>query len=129
MQFEVIFYEMTDGQKPIEDFLKALDVKMRAKVVLMMELLEKKGTELREPYSKALGDGIFELRCKLGSNVSRTLYFFFSGAKIIITNGFIKKTRKTPQRELELAKARRAEYVRRMQHEDIATIQSGANDG
>ena len=126
MQFEVILYETADGQKPVEDFLNALDVKMRAKVVLMMELLEDKGIELREPYSKALGEGIFELRCKLGSNITRTLYFFFSGAKIIVTNGFIKKTRKTPQSELELAKARRAEYVGRMQHENIATIQSGA---
>ena len=58
---------------------------MQAKMVQMMELLEEKGTDLREPYTKPLGDGIFELRCRQSSNISRALFFFFLGGKIIIT--------------------------------------------
>ena len=42
----------------------------------MIELLQEKGNQLREPYSKHLDDGIFELRCKVGSNITRVLYFF-----------------------------------------------------
>ena len=51
-----------------------------------------KGNMLREPYSKHLDDGIFELRCKFGSDITRVLYFFYYEGKIILTNGFVKKT-------------------------------------
>lgn len=88
MNFELIFYETEDGQKPVEEFLLNLDKKMRAKMVQMMEILEEKGFELREPYTKPLGDGIFELRCKQASNITRALFFFYIGGKIIVTNGF-----------------------------------------
>ena len=66
--FNVIFYETEKGKKPVEEFLNSLDVKMRAKMVSMMELLEEKGNQLREPYSKPVDDGIFELRA-LSSNI------------------------------------------------------------
>ena len=111
--FNVIFYETEDGKTPVEDFLNLLDIKMRAKVIRLLEILEQKGTELREPYSKHLDDGIFELRCKFASNITRTLYFFYKDGDIIITNGFIKKTQKTPPSEIKLAKERRADYIDR----------------
>lgn len=72
--------------------------------------MEAKGPELREPYSKPLGDGIFEIRVKLGSDITRVLYFFVIGKKIILTNGFTKKTQKTPVPEIERAKRYRADY-------------------
>lgn len=115
MEFEVIFYETENGQKPVEDFLLSLNTKMRTKMVQMMEILEDKGLALRDPYTKPLGDGIFELRCKLASDISRALFFFYIGQKIIVTNGFIKKTMKTPQKEIRLAQERRADYIRRME--------------
>ena len=123
--FKVIFYETADGKSPIEDFLNSLDVKMRAKLVAQLSLLESLGNQLREPYSKHLDDGIFELRCKLGSNITRTLYFFFDGANIILTNGFVKKSQRTPPNEIALAKARRADW--RSRYENLGTIQGGAN--
>lgn len=76
-------------------------------------LLERNGNELREPYSKSLGDGIFELRIKLGSDITRVLYFFVMDRKIILTNGFVKKTQKTPKQEIELCKKYRDEYLNR----------------
>ncbi len=80
---------------------------------MIMKVLQEKGNELREPYSKHLSDGIFEIRGKAGSDISRVLYFFYHGGKIIITNGFIKKTQKTPVEEIKKAKAYRDDYKER----------------
>ncbi len=113
IQFEVIFYEKDNGECPVEDFLSQLDIKMRAKMVGLLEILEEKGNELREPYSKYLTDGIYEIRCKVGSDISRVLYFFYYGGKIILTNGFIKKTQKTPRKELRLAQDRRKAFLKK----------------
>lgn len=117
-EFEVIFYDKEDGSEPVKEFLLSLDIKMRAKMVRTIELLAKNGTELREPSSKSLGDGIFELRARVGSDISRVLYFFFIGRKVILTNGFIKKTQKTPAREIERAKRYRADYLSREEHKN-----------
>ena len=73
-KFEVIFYEKENGDCPIEEFMNSLDIKMRAKMIGLFELLEEKGTQLREPYSKMIEDGIFEIRCKVGNNISRVLW-------------------------------------------------------
>ncbi|MBS6138903.1 hypothetical protein GKG26_11410 [Megasphaera sp. BIOML-A1] len=71
--------------------------------------------ELREPYTKPLEDGIFELRCKQANNITRALFFFYIRGQIVVTNGFTKKTQKTPQKEIVLAKKRRTDYIRRME--------------
>lgn len=113
MDFEIIFYDKSDGTEPVKEFLDSLNVKMRAKMVREIELLAVNGPELREPYSKAIGDGIFELRAKVGSDISRVLYFFFIGRKIILTNGFIKKSNRTPPGEKDKAIKYRAEYMSR----------------
>ena len=113
MSFKIVFYETEDGKEPVKEFLDSLDDKMAAKLIGLMEVLEEKGTELRKPYSEHLEDGIFELRCKQGSNITRVLYFFYVGKKIIATNGFVKKTQKTPPKEIKLAKERRAEWLKR----------------
>ncbi|MBQ9594352.1 MAG: type II toxin-antitoxin system RelE/ParE family toxin [Synergistaceae bacterium] len=111
--FEVIFYRKENGEEPVKDFLTNLDPKMRAKIARAISRLEKNGTELREPFSKHLEDGIFELRVTFSSNISRVLYFFFIGHTAILTNGFIKKTQKTPRSEIEKAKRYRDDYTHR----------------
>lgn len=88
--FKVIFYESDDGKRPAEKFLSTLDVKMRAKMVGIFEILQENGNQLREPYSVYVHDG-----------------------KIILTNGFIKKTNKIPKNELALAKKYRKDYLLR----------------
>lgn len=110
--FKVEFYETEDGRKPVEEFLDSLDIKSRAKMGAMMLLLAEKGNELREPYTEPLENGIFELRAIQGNNISRALFFFYSGKRIIITNGFVKKQQKTPKKEIELAKIRRKDFYR-----------------
>ena len=115
-KMSVLFYNLPDGSYPAEDFLNNLDIKMRAKMLRTIGMLQENGTDLRMPHSEHLDDGIFELRAKQGSNISRVLYFFFDGAKVILTNGFVKKTQKTPPSELDRAKRYRKEYFSRKEN-------------
>lgn len=115
--FEIEFYALPDGEKPVEQFLDSLPTKMRIKAIDSLELLEKYGNQLRMPYSKALSDGLFELRIRFSGDISRIFYFFYVGNKIVVTNGFVKKTQKTPQAELAKARKYRKDYERRHRHE------------
>ena len=112
-KLSVEFYDLPSGEEPAKDFILTLEPKMRAKMLWTIQLLQQNGTSLRMPYSEALEDGIFELRAKVGSDISRVLYFFFVDNKAILTNGFIKKTQKTPEGEKDKARKYRAEYLSR----------------
>lgn len=111
--FEIVFYDKPDGSEPVKEFLLSVDDKMRARLLKTIDLLAANGTDLRMPYSEHLVDGIFEIRAKSGSNISRVLYFFVIGRRIVLTNGFIKKTQKAPKNEIELAKKYRNEFLNR----------------
>lgn len=111
--FTVDFYREKDGTKPVGQFIKSLPVQMKAKVIGDLHLLEEYGNLAREPLSKHLEDGIFELRSKTGTEIIRILYFFEENRIIIATNGFVKKQQKTPKSEIELAKRRRKDHFLR----------------
>lgn len=115
-EYKIIFYETPNGDIPAKDFIDSLDDKMGAKMVQTLAFLQKNGVQSRMPYSEHLDDGIFEARAKAGSKISRVLYFFFVGKQIVLTNGFIKKTQKTPPRELEQAKKYRKEFLSRKEN-------------
>ena len=112
-EFEIVFYKTDTGESPVEDFLDSLNDKMRAKMLMSIRIIRENGFQTRMPYSEELEDGIFELRAKVGTDISRVLYFFMIGRKVILTNGFIKKTQKTPHEEIERAKKYRADYLSR----------------
>lgn len=111
--FKAEFYETNDNEKPAKDFILSQDNKMQAKLFQLVTILEEYGNALREPYSKPLGDGIFELRAKVGSDISRVLYFFYYEGRIILTHGFVKKTQKTPPSEIKKAKKFRKDFLER----------------
>ena len=106
----VIFYHTPNGDCPIKNYLDSLSPKLRVKTMRSIMLLEEFGPELRLPYSRPLGDGIFELRSISGSNITRVLYFFIKGNTAILTHGFTKKQPKTPVREITKAKFYRSDY-------------------
>lgn len=111
--FEIIPYEKSDGTFPAYEFLEGLPMKFRAKIHRDILLLGEYGTELRGKATRSLEDGIFEVRTEQSTNIARVLYFFVVGKKIVLTNGFVKKTQKTPQNEIDLAKKYRADYLSR----------------
>lgn len=115
--YYVEFYQKENGDVPVLEFLLSLQPKMRAKAYSEIELLKKHGPYLREPYVKSIkGDknkGIYELRIKFSSDISRIFYFGFQQNVFVLLNGFIKKSDKTPERELERARKYKFDYERR----------------
>jgi phage-related protein len=71
-----------------------------------VKLISDYGVELKMPFSKPMGSGLFELRCKGKEGIGRAFYCTFVNHEIVILHAFIKKTQKTPKRELEFAKQR-----------------------
>ena len=117
--YEIVFYEKSDGTEPVKDFIMNLLPKMQAKTIRILDILQEFGPDLRMPYSKMLRDGIYQIRIIQGNNCARVLYFFTCGNKIILTNGFIKKTQKTPGREIEIAQKYRKDYERRNKNDQL----------
>ena len=113
MNYHITFYEKENGEKPAEEFLLSLGEKMQAKLVRNLQMLREFGPLLREPYSKSLRNGIFEVRAKQSTDITRILYFFCVGQEIVLTNGFVKKTQKTPHSEIELAEKYRDEFLKK----------------
>lgn len=110
---EIVFYKTRTGSEPAREFILGLGIKVQAKVVRTIKLLADNGPALREPYSKPLGDGIFELRIQLATDAVRVLYFFWVGDRAVLTNGFTKKTPKTPAEAIERAKTYRQDFLQR----------------
>ncbi len=81
MVYDVEYYEKENGDVPVLVFLLSLQPKMRAKAYSEIELLKKHGPALREPYAKPIkgnkNKGIYELRVKFSSDISRIFYFCF----------------------------------------------------
>jgi len=113
IKWNVEYYSTPAGKEPAKDFIESLPVKLRAKVFRDIEILEEFGIELTMPHSSHLKEGIYELRVRLGNDRSRILYFFFADRAIFLTNGFIKKKKKTPPGEIEKALKYKADHERR----------------
>ena len=114
--FEIHFYRTKNGDCPIKDFLDALSPKLRSKSLQTIDYLRTFGNELRDPFSKKIewkNESIFELRVKQSNNIIRIFYFFCIGNRIILTNGFVKKTQKTPKKEIEKAIKLKKDYLKR----------------
>ena len=72
----------------------------------VVELLTEYGPSLRLPHSRALGDGLFELRPRSRSGIGRAFYCFMMGKRVVVLHAFIKKSQQTPDRDLKLARRR-----------------------
>jgi phage-related protein len=114
MDFTVEFYETESGACPVRDFLddlKATDPDDFAAVVAGLVKLRNSQYH-REPLSKALGDGFFELR-HVGKLNSRVLWFFMKGRRIVLLHGIRNKGQAIPARDLVTARERMRDWRRR----------------
>ena len=117
MKWKVDYYVKANGESPVDDFIKSLPPKHGAKVLWEIDLLEKLGSSIREPYAKSIKGkkykGLWELRIQQGSDASRVFYFLPIENAFILLHGFIKKGNKTPPSELETALAYMKDFKRR----------------
>ncbi|MGB5156588.1 type II toxin-antitoxin system RelE/ParE family toxin [Desulfobacterium sp. N47] len=75
----------------------------------IVELLMEFGPYLRMPHSRAMGDGLFELRLRGSEGIGRVFYCFVVNRRIVILHAFIKKTQETPERAIRIARKRMKE--------------------
>lgn len=113
------FYKKENGTVPVQDFLYSLSPKLRAKAFRDIELLQRMGSELQEPHVKAIkgknNRGLYELRIKFSNDIARIFYFTYFHNRYVLLHGFIKKTMKTPEREIEQARKYMEDYKRRVE--------------
>lgn len=112
MDFDVSYYIDSNGREPVKDFLEAVFDKNYALWAECISSIEKIKHRIyhKEPFSKVLGQGLFEIRVRSKNDIVRIIYIFAKGRQIVLLHGFVKKTEKTPLKELEIAKERVKKY-------------------
>lgn len=101
MSWRVIFFSSHNGRFPVRDFISTLEPSIVAKITTYLDLLSEFGPFLKPPFIKKINSEIYELRIK-GKKQLRVLYAKKQNSFILL-HGFIKKTQKTPKKELEIA--------------------------
>ena len=115
----VIFYKTAEGKCPVEDFLESLPGKVAQKVTWVLKLLEDLNVVPSSYFKKLVGtEEIWECRIQLGSNAYRVFCFFLGNSVVILTHGFIKKSRKTPASEIAKAETYRRDFLRRRKFDE-----------
>lgn len=106
--YQIIFHKDKNGKNEVEEYIRYLENKKNiikeckikyTKIIMYMDLLSRNGLKLGEPYIKHLKSNIWELR----PIRDRILFSFIENNKFIILNKFIKRTQKTPNKEVEKA--------------------------
>jgi phage-related protein len=110
----VTFFTTVSGEKPVEEFLDSLTAKEAQKIAWVLKIVRQQPIVSKEYFKKLIGtEGIWEVRASHGKKEFRLLGFFHEGNLVILTNGFVKKSQKTPSEEIELAEKRKKDFIRR----------------
>lgn len=100
-------YRTPAGARPVKDFLDGLSKRAKPRVYAVLPMLEEHGNRLLLPHSRALGEGLHEIRVPHQEGPFRIIYCFRPGRRIVLLHGFAKKTHKTPKEDLDLARERK----------------------
>lgn len=117
MTWSTEFYRKNNDDCPIEEWLDSLNDKHAAKVLRSVDLLEEFGPGIGMPHVENITENIRCLRTKHGSNIFRVLFFTYVDQRLILLNGFTKKTPKTPPAEIERAIRYRNDFLEQKRRE------------
>jgi phage-related protein len=76
---------------------------LAARYIVLTRRMVALGANLGEPHTKAMGEGLFELRLKGAEGIARVFYCTVIGRRIVMLHSYVKKTQKTPQADLQIA--------------------------
>lgn len=102
-------YTVDYFNKRVRDEIESWPVGILADYARLVELLIEFGPDVRMPHSRAMGDGLFELRPRGREGIGRALYCFLVGQQVMVLHGFVKKSQATAKRDLEIARRRMKE--------------------
>jgi phage-related protein len=102
----VRFYRQDNGDEPVREWLKSLSKESRAVIGRDIMTLQM-GWPIGMPLARKVTDGLWEIRSRLNRESARTI-FTVKDETIILLHGFIKKSRKTPRQEMNIARERLA---------------------
>ena len=103
-------WTVTFHSDAVESEIQAMPDGFLARLVRCAERMEIYGPDLGMPHTRAMGDGLFELRLKAAEGIARVFYCTVVNRKIVFLHSFVKKTDKTPPRELRVARQRMKEH-------------------
>ena len=105
-----IFYRTDAGEEPVRDWLKRLSPEDRKRIGEDIKTVEF-GWPVGMPVCKPLSNGIYEVRSSLAQNqIAQVLFYIDKRSRMVLLHGFIKKTQKTPQEDLELARRNKSKH-------------------
>ena len=84
----------------VEDAILGLPPKLQARIIHLLELMKKHGANLGEPHTKALGEGLFEIRAKAKEGIARGLFCYMEGSQVKALHVFVKKDQKIPGKDI-----------------------------
>ena len=104
MNWQVTFYN-----EKVEKKTLSFPKRILANFLHIVEMMEEYGPSLGKPYTASIGNGLFEVKAKGKEGIGRSLFCTIKGREIIILHSFIKKSQKTPKKEIDLARKRMKE--------------------
>ncbi len=113
MRRKIIFYRKEDSTAPVEVFLDSLKEKVVQKILAVLKLIEELDVIPDKFFKKLKDTNIWECRIKWESNIYRIFSFYQKKNKVVLTHGIIKKSQKTPKKEIERAEKYRLDYIER----------------
>ncbi|MFA6008325.1 MAG: type II toxin-antitoxin system RelE/ParE family toxin [Candidatus Shapirobacteria bacterium] len=114
MRRKIVFYRTAEGRCPIEEFFDSIPGKELQKITWVLRIVEELDIVPRQYFKKLTDtDEIWECRIDIGRIGYRILCFMDSGNLVILTNGFSKKSQKTPPGEISRAERYRNDYLKR----------------
>jgi phage-related protein len=102
-------YLITYFNYEVQEGIMRLPLKLQARYIGLTERMIKYGPHLGLPHTESFGGGLFELRLKSPEGIARVFFCMKVGREIVMLHSFIKKTQKTPEKELKIAKLRMKE--------------------
>lgn len=99
-------YSITYYSEAVQEEILELPDTLAARYIVLTRRMAALGPNLGEPHTKAFGNGLFELRLKGAEGIARVFFCTIVGRRIVMLHSFVKKTNKTPMRELEIAESR-----------------------